>query len=93
MSETVFLSDDVPFSLSCYECDCDSPDCYDEAIHSGWTLIQFTPDGLGENYLGLCPECGAKWDAPGVSGDANSVVPFSGDLNDVQDDREKPPCP
>jgi hypothetical protein len=68
MTEPVYLSDEVPFSLSCYDCDCDSPHCYDEAVHAGWTQIQYTPDGLGENYLGLCPECSEKWDDPGCSG-------------------------
>jgi hypothetical protein len=47
---------DVPFSLSCCECDCDSPDTLEDALASGWTSIQYTPDGLAENFLGYCPE-------------------------------------
>lgn len=91
MSEPIFLSDDVPFTLSCYECDCESPHCYDEAVNAGWTLIQFTPEGLGENYLGLCPECGEKWNAPGGSASVDSKFPCSGECNHVQDDRKEPP--
>lgn len=93
MSEPVYLSDDVPFTLSCYACDCDSPQSYDEAVRSGWTLIQFTPDGLCENYLGLCPECGVAWSAPGVSGSANSEFPVDGDRSHVEEEREGPPSP
>ena len=58
---------DVPFSLSCIDCDCDSPHCYDEALAAGWTEIQFTPDMPTENYLGLCPVCTARWNAPAGS--------------------------
>ena len=47
---------DVPFSISCYECDCDSPESLEQAIAEGWTNIQFTPDGFSENFLGFCPE-------------------------------------
>lgn len=47
---------DVPFSLSCCECDFASPDSFTDAIAEGWTGIEFTPEGLAENFLGLCPE-------------------------------------
>jgi hypothetical protein len=50
------LPRDVPFSISCYECDCDSPESLEEALKAGWTKIQYTPDGLAENFLGFCPE-------------------------------------
>ena len=50
-------SDDVPFSLSCVDCDVDSPATFDEAIRAGWTRIRFVPESPAENYLGLCPEC------------------------------------
>lgn len=46
----------VPFSLSCCECDSASPDSFVEAMSEGWTDIEFYPDGLAENFLGLCPE-------------------------------------
>lgn len=46
----------VPFSLSCFECDAASPDSHDEAIAEGWTEIEFTPEGLAENFFGLCPQ-------------------------------------
>jgi hypothetical protein len=50
-------SDDVPFSLSCVDCDVDSPATFNEAIRAGWTEICFVPESPAENYLGLCPEC------------------------------------
>jgi hypothetical protein len=51
---------DVPFSLSCTECDGDSPDNYEDAIRDGWTEIQYSPEGSSENFLGLCPDCRQK---------------------------------
>lgn len=48
---------DVPFSLSCTECDCDSPDSYEEALSDGWTQITYYPEGFSENFLGVCPDC------------------------------------
>lgn len=56
MSNPLDLPRDVPVSISCYECDCDSPDSMEEALAAGWTEIIFTPDGIIENYLGYCPE-------------------------------------
>ena len=56
---------DVPFSLSCVDCDCDSPDTLEEALAAGWTDIQYTPDGLAENFLGYCPECTVRVNRPG----------------------------
>jgi len=47
---------DVPFSISCLECDCDSPDSYEEAIAAGWTEITYEPNGMMENFFGYCPE-------------------------------------
>lgn len=50
------LADGV-FSLSCIDCDIDSPATYDDAIQSGWTRIRLVPESPAENFLGLCPEC------------------------------------
>ncbi len=47
---------DVPFSLSCCECDADGIDSFEQAIAEDWTLIAFYPQGVGENFVGLCPE-------------------------------------
>lgn len=58
MTDASSLPRDVPFSISCYECDCDTPDSLDEALAAGWTAIEYTPDGLAENFLGFCPEHG-----------------------------------
>jgi len=60
MSDAPFRDEaarDVPFSLSCTECDCDSPDSYEDAVSDGWTEITFYPEGYSENFLGLCPDC------------------------------------
>ncbi len=53
------IPQDVPFSLSCAECDVDSPDTYEDALDGGWTRIQYFPQGVAENFLGLCPVC--RW--------------------------------
>lgn len=50
-------SDAVAFSLSCVDCDTDSPSSFEEAIRVGWSRIRFTPESPAENFLGLCPEC------------------------------------
>ena len=71
---------DVPFTISCYECDNDGPDSYDDAVKAGWTKIQFTPEGLAENYLGLCPQCAVEENAPECVGGDVSIV---GDSNEV----------
>lgn len=62
MSDPSELPRDVPFSISCYECDCDSPESLDQAIAEGWTDIEFTPNGFSENFLGYCPEHRVDWD-------------------------------
>jgi hypothetical protein len=65
MTDLSHLPRDVPFSLSCVDCDCDSPDSLEAALAAGWTDIQYTPDGLAENFLGYCPECTVLLDLPG----------------------------
>jgi hypothetical protein len=47
----------VEESLACFECDVDSPPSLAAAIQAGWESLQADFDGLGWNYLGLCPEC------------------------------------
>lgn len=46
----------MPFVIACVECDCDSPDSYDEAIAAGWTQITYAPDAFSSNFYGYCPE-------------------------------------
>jgi len=46
----------VPFTLSCCFCDSHGPDTFGAAVAAGWTHIEFSPDGLAENFIGLCPE-------------------------------------
>lgn len=47
---------DVPFVIACVECDCDSPDSYEEAIVAGWTHIAYAPNGFSTNFYGYCPD-------------------------------------
>lgn len=54
---------DVPFTLACVSCDADSPETHAEAVHQGWTDIQ-PDDGLGWNYIGICPVCRPAWESP-----------------------------
>ena len=53
------IPEGIPFSLSCFECDAASPGSYEEAITEGWTSIEFVPEGLAENFFGLCPDHGS----------------------------------
>jgi hypothetical protein len=47
---------DVAFSLSCCDCDTPGPSSFEAAVQEGWTLIEFAPEAVAENYFGLCPE-------------------------------------
>lgn len=83
---------EVPFTISCYECDDDGPQSYEAAVNAGWTEILFTPESLAENYLGLCPRCAAEGNAPERIG---SDVPIVGDSNEdshAEGSRKEPPC-
>ncbi len=49
---------EVPFSLTCEECDGGMEiGSYEEAVEQGWTGIEYTPEQMLANFLGLCPEC------------------------------------
>lgn len=48
----------VPESIACTYCDCDSPESLEEAAKAGWSEL-IRDDGIGWNYLGICPECQA----------------------------------
>lgn len=50
------LPPDVPFSLSCCECDAENPDTLEEALAAGWTEITHAPDLPMANFVGYCPE-------------------------------------
>ena len=47
----------VPFTLSCCKCDVDGPGDYYQAVDAGWFRIRFVPQNVGENFIGLCPNC------------------------------------
>ncbi len=50
------------FSLNCWHCDDGmNVESYEQAIDEGWTEIEHN-DGLGWNYLGLCPDCREIYD-------------------------------
>ncbi len=49
---------EVPWSISCFQCDCDGPDSCIVAMLEGWTGIRLDLTGGGWNYLGHCPEHG-----------------------------------
>lgn len=52
------VPDDVPFSLTCSECDAGMEvESYPEAVALGWTDIDYDPDYFFANFIGLCPEC------------------------------------
>lgn len=47
----------VPFILSCQKCNVSCSTQFDEALEAGWNEIRFTPQRVGETFLGLCPNC------------------------------------
>ncbi len=44
-------------TLSCCKCDVDGPGDYYKAVDAGWFRIRFVPQNVGENFIGLCPNC------------------------------------
>ncbi|MEO1995891.1 MAG: hypothetical protein ABGZ17_11515 [Planctomycetaceae bacterium] len=46
----------LPFSLSCVDCDVDSPPNYEAARTAGWTGIEFRPDMQAAIFRGYCPK-------------------------------------
>ena len=51
------LPNEQPFSISCRYCDAGCGLTVDEAIAECWMEIEFFPDGIAENFLGVCPNC------------------------------------
>ncbi len=51
------IPQDVPFSLTCCDCNNEGPDTYDEATAEGWSGIEYVPHLSSENFLGRCPVC------------------------------------
>ena len=48
---------DVPFTLTCSDCNNEGPDSEDEARNEGWRDISYEPTSVSENFLGVCPIC------------------------------------
>jgi len=55
-------SDEVPETIACARCDVDSPASLAAALQEGWVAL-CRDDGIGWNYLGICPECQAQENA------------------------------
>ena len=52
------LTDNVPFSLVCSECDAGTHiESHDQAMAEGWADIDYAPDLPMANFIGLCPDC------------------------------------
>jgi hypothetical protein len=51
---------DVPFSLSCIECQADGPESFSDATSKGWQAIQYVPNSHLTVFLGICPGCFAE---------------------------------
>jgi hypothetical protein len=54
---------EVPFTLSCAECNNEGPPSYGDALAAGWKRLIYTPAGLSENFLGVCPQCSRAEDS------------------------------
>jgi hypothetical protein len=51
------IPQDVPFTLTCGNCNNEGPDSENEARHEGWQDISYVPTSLSEDFSGLCPTC------------------------------------
>ncbi len=49
--------DDLPFVISCRYCDAGDGLTANQAIGECWMEIEFHPEGIAENFLGICPDC------------------------------------
>jgi len=47
----------LSFSISCRYCDAGCGLTANEAIGECWMEIEFFPEGIAENFLGICPDC------------------------------------
>jgi hypothetical protein len=63
MAKPPEIPSDVPFTLACFNCDADGPETYEAAVQQGWVDIKYD-DGIGWNFLGICPDCRPKWESP-----------------------------
>lgn len=58
MRSNKHIPHDVPFSLTCAECDAGTEIAsFEEAAAAGWTEIDYAPDLPMANFVGLCPQC------------------------------------
>ncbi len=48
---------DVPFRLTCCDCNKVGPVSEEEARHEGWRDIRYEPTSMSEHFLGRCPIC------------------------------------
>ncbi len=51
------IPSDVPFTLTCCDCNNEGPDTHVEAVTEGWTDIEYVPNMTSETFLGVCPVC------------------------------------
>ena len=59
LEDKVEQSDAISETIACARCDADSPPSLAAALQEGWTDL-CRDDGLGWNYLGVCPQCRAE---------------------------------
>ena len=74
ITDLQYMPANVPFSLSCCECDADGPTTLEEARATGWTSIQPAPDLPMANFVGCCPEHSAEPAADSTNGEAMSQL-------------------
>lgn len=51
---------EVPFSLTCIECQEIGPMSFADARAQGWQAIQYVPNSYLSVILGICPSCSAE---------------------------------
>ena len=51
------IPQNIPFSLSCATCDRDGPGTFADAASLGWHRVQYLPNAISTNFLGICPSC------------------------------------
>lgn len=54
------IPSEVPFCLTCINCQIDGPDTFENSQTNGWHAVQYIPNSHLTAFLGICPSCVAE---------------------------------
>ena len=54
------IPSEIPFRLTCINCQEDGPTSFAESQANGWDAVQYVPNSIYRTFLGICPRCTAE---------------------------------